>query len=91
MMIPQLKIFKDQSPAGIEDKFNAWMRYRRTVIVQHVKDDNCGISDEKDSTSLSDARNLPPPTTHLQYDSSLQAFIFTVVYLMYPYESNDVK
>jgi len=89
-MIPQLKIFKDQSPNGIEDKFNAWMRARRAIMIANFTGDS-GISNEHASELLGETSNLPPPTTHLQYDSSLQAFIFTVVYLMYPYESNDVK
>jgi hypothetical protein len=89
-MIPQLKIFKDQSPARIEELFNAWMLKRRAVVLSNFKGDT-GISNERASELMGDCNNLPPPTTHLQYDSSLQAFIFTVVYLMYPHESNDVK
>lgn len=90
-MIPQLKIFKDQSPARIEEMFNAWMLKRRDIIMSNFKG-RSGISNEYASELMGECSNLPPPTTHLQYDSSLQAFIFTVVYLMYPNEqSNDVK
>ena len=69
MRIEQVKIFQEVSYTTIEEKFNAWVRERLAARKELP-------SSEEEHETLE-----IPSNTHLQYDSSLQKYIFTVVYL----------
>ena len=80
----RIKVFQKASYMQIEDAFNAWVAHRDRILRKVISAEN------SDATIRTTSLETIPPNTSLNFDSSLQKYILTVLYHTYVDTDTDI-